>query len=48
MARFAFWKRKASDPDTLNLAAGQAHTMSSKLEFASALLTTFTTDKVGG
>lgn len=44
MARFAFWKRKASEPDTLNLAAGQAHTMSSKLEFASALLATFTTD----
>lgn len=44
MARFAFWKRKASDPDTLNLATGQAHTMSPKLEFASALMTTFTTD----
>ncbi len=44
MARFAFWKRKASEPDTLNLAAGQAHTLSPKLEFASALMTTFTTD----
>lgn len=44
MARFAFWKRKASTPDTLNLAGGQAHVMTPKLEFASALLTTFTTD----
>lgn len=44
MARFAFWKRKASDPDTLNLAGGQAHVMTPKLEYASALLTTFTTD----
>jgi 60 kDa SS-A/Ro ribonucleoprotein len=44
MARFAFWKRKASAPDTVNLAGGQAHAMGPKLEFASALLTTFTTD----
>jgi hypothetical protein len=44
MARFAFWKRRASTPDTLNLAGGQAHTMSPKAEFASTLLTTFTTD----
>ena len=44
MARFAFWKRKASTPDTLNLAGGQAHVMSPKAEFASILLTTFTTD----
>ncbi len=44
MARFAFWKRKASAPDTVNLAGGQAHTMGPKLEFATALLTTFTTD----
>jgi len=44
MARFAFWKRKASDPDTCNLAGGQAHVPTPKLEFASALLSTFTTD----
>lgn len=44
MARFAFWKRKASDPNTLNLAGGQAHSLSPKLEFATALMTTFTTD----
>lgn len=44
MARFAFWKRKASEPDSVNLAGGQAHTMGPKLEFATALLTTFTTD----
>ncbi|MFN8012186.1 MAG: TROVE domain-containing protein [Holophagaceae bacterium] len=44
MARFAFWKPKASDPDTLNLAGGRAHALSPKLEFATALMTTFTTD----
>lgn len=44
MARFAFWKPKASTPDTANLAGGAAHTQGPKLEFASALLTTFTTD----
>jgi 60 kDa SS-A/Ro ribonucleoprotein len=44
MARFAFWKRKASEPDSTNLAGGQAHAMSPKLEFATALMTTFTTD----
>lgn len=44
MARFAFWKRKASAPDTVNLAGGQAHTQGPKLEFATTLLTTFTTD----
>ena len=44
MARFAFWKRKASTPDTVNLAGGQAHAMTPKLEFATAVMTTFTTD----
>ncbi len=44
MARFAFWKSKASDPDTLNLAGGQAHALSPKLAYATALMTTFTTD----
>lgn len=44
MARFAFWKSKASDPDTLNLAGGRAHALTPKLEFATALMTTFTTD----
>ncbi len=44
MARFAFWKPKASAPDTVNLAGGQAHSMGPKLEFATALLSTFTTD----
>jgi hypothetical protein len=44
MARFASTKVKTTAPDTVNLAGGQAHTMSPKLAFASALLTTFTTD----
>jgi len=44
MARFAVRKPGASVPDTFNLAGGQAHAMSPKLEFASALLTSFLTD----
>lgn len=44
MARFANTKTSTVAPDTFNLAGGQAHKMSPKLEFASALLTSFTTD----
>lgn len=44
MARFAQTKVKSTVPDAVNLAGGQAHKMSPKLEFASALLASFTTD----
>jgi hypothetical protein len=44
MARFAFWKPKASDPTSHNLAGGRAHAMTPKMEFATALMTTLTTD----
>lgn len=44
MARFANHKPDRALPDAVNLAGGQAHKMSPKLEFASALLTNFTTD----
>lgn len=44
MARFATRNTPAFQPDTVNLAGGQAHKMSPKLEFASALMTSFLTD----
>lgn len=44
MARFAQNKPDRSAPDAVNLAGGQAHKMSPKLEFASAVLTCWTTD----
>ena len=44
MARFAQNKPDRSAPDAVNLAGGEAHKMSPKLEFASALLTCWTTD----
>ena len=44
MARFATRNAPAFQPDTVNLAGGQAHKMSPKLEFASALMTSFLTD----
>ena len=44
MARFATRNTPAFAPDAVNLAGGQAHKMSPKLEFASALMTSFLTD----
>ena len=44
MALFAKARPKTTAPDTHNLAGGLAHKMSPKLEFASALLTSFLTD----
>ncbi len=38
-------KRKAREPDTLNLAGGEAHAMSEKLELATIFLTAFLEDQ---
>ena len=44
MARFSPRKPLTTAPDAVNLAGGQAHAMSPKLEFTSAVLTCWTTD----
>lgn len=41
----ALFKRKVREPDSLNLAGGEAHAMSEKLELATIFLTAFLEDK---
>jgi len=41
----SLFKRKVREPDTINLAGGEAHAMSGKLELATVLLTAFLEDQ---